>query len=216
MNPIAALSDMMIEVLKFFYGISGNYGIAIILLTIAMKLALYPLTVQSTVQMKAMSNLSPKLSELQKKHKGKPDVLQRETMDLYKQHGVNPLGGCLPMLLQIPIFIAIFFALTSPAFKEVINTSGVTASFLWMPDLSKPDILFYGISPMMILIALSTYWSSKSMSMGPQQQPIAMLYFMPIFIAFISAAFPSGVQLYWVVSNILTVAQQAYILKSKS
>jgi YidC/Oxa1 family membrane protein insertase len=113
MNIIHTLSLWMMEALKFFFALSGNWGFAIILLTVAAKIALYPLTLQSTKQMEAMQKLQPKMEALQKKLKDQPDKLQKETMVLYKNEGVNPLGGCLPMLLQIPVFLALLPARSS-------------------------------------------------------------------------------------------------------
>jgi YidC/Oxa1 family membrane protein insertase len=198
----------MMEALKFLFNYSGNWGVAIILLTVATKLVLYPLTFQSTRQMAAMQRLQPKIEALQKKLKDQPDKQQKEMIELYKSEGVNPLGGCLPMLLQIPIFLALFFALTSPGFKETLATAGPKAQFLWISNLSKPDPTLISV----ILIGLSTYWTSITMPGGTKQQK-SMLYFMPGFIAIISMSFPAGVQLYWVVQNLLTVTQQAYIMR---
>ena len=199
----------MMEALKALFSISGNWGIAIILLTVAVKAVLYPLTFQSTRQMAAMQKLQPKLEALQKKLKDQPDKLQKETMDLYKSEGVNPLGGCLPMLLQIPVFLALFFALTSPDFRAVLNAAGTHAQFLWITNLAKPDPTYI----LIVFIGLSTYWSSLTMPGGASKQQKAMLYFMPAFIAIISMSFPAGVQLYWVVQNLLTIAQQVYIMR---
>jgi YidC/Oxa1 family membrane protein insertase len=198
----------MLEALRFFFAISGNWGLAIVLLTVAVKFALYPLTLQSTKQMDAMQKLQPKLEALQKKLKGQPDKIQKETMELYKREGVNPLGGCLPMLLQIPVFLALFFALTSKEFAVVLASAGTKAQFLWITNLAKPDATYIFV----FLIGISTYWTSLTMP-GAAKQQKSMLYFMPAFIAFISINFPAGVQLYWVVQNLLTVAQQLYILR---
>lgn len=214
------LIDITLQILNFFYAIGGhNYGIAIILLTIAVKIALYPLTLQSIQQMSAMQRIQPKFEELKAKHKNKPDKFQQETMALYKQHGVNPLGGCLPMLIQIPVFIALFMALTSQTFKETLIASGSAASFLWMKDLSVKDQFFITkdiwIPIMPILIALTTYWSQKTMPQAGGDQMKQMMTFMPFFIGFISIEFAAGVQLYWVVQNLLTIAQQIYIINKK-
>jgi YidC/Oxa1 family membrane protein insertase len=209
MNIIHSLSLWMLDALKFFFSISGNWGVAIILLTVAVKFALYPLTLQSTKQMGAMQKLQPKLEALQKRLKDQPDKLQKETMELYKSEGVNPLGGCLPMLLQIPIFLALFFALTSKEFAAILGTASSGAQvFLWIQNLAKPDATYVLVA----LIALSTYWSSLTMP-GAGKQQKSMLYFMPAFIAMISVKFPAGVQLYWVAQNLLTVGQQMYIMR---
>jgi YidC/Oxa1 family membrane protein insertase len=208
MNIIHTMSLWMIEALKALFAICGNWGLAIIALTVAVKLILYPLTLQSTKQMAAMQKLQPKLEALQQKLKDQPDKLQKETMELYRGEGVNPLGGCLPMLLQIPIFLSLFFALTSKDFAAILNTAGSHAQFLWITNLAKPDPTMV----LIVLIGLSTYWSSMTMPGGGKQQK-AMLYFMPAFIAIISMSFPAGVQLYWVVQNLLTISQQVYILR---
>ena len=212
MNPIAFLADIMIEVLKFFAVFTGgNYGWAIILLTGATNLALYPLTLQSVVQMSAMQKVQPKVKELQEKHKGKPDVLQKETMELYKKEKVNPLGGCLPLLLKIPFFLALFFALQSPEFKELVTASGAQGGFLWIPTLTAPD----PTNIMIVFIALSTYLSQKTMPTAQTQQTKMMTLMMPLFIAFISMRFLAGVQIYWAASSLIAAAQQTYIAKVK-
>jgi YidC/Oxa1 family membrane protein insertase len=202
------LSNLLLEVLKFFYAIGGhNYGLAIIWLTIAVNLALYPLTLSSLQQMSAMQRIQPRMQELQKKHKEEPQKLQKEMMDLYKSEGVNPLGGCLPVLLKIPFFLALLFALQS---KEFIALIGKAESFLWIKDISKPDPLYI----MAFVIGITTWMSQKSMPATPGQNQ-GMLMMMPVFITFISFPFPAGVQLYWVVSNLISWAQQSYIMKMK-
>ncbi len=204
----------MLQVLGFFYSIGGhNYGVAIILLTVAVKIALYPLTLASTRQMAAMQKIQPKFEKLKAEHKDKPDKFQQEIMALYKENGVNPLGGCLPMLIQIPIFIALFMALTSPEFKAVLASAGGAATFLWIKDISLKDATM--ILP--VLIGVTTYWSQKTMpSAGSNDQMKAMMMFMPIFITIISIEFAAGVQIYWVAQNLITVAQQLYIVRAKA
>lgn len=210
MNPIAFLSDWMTAVLHALYSVTGNYGIAIILLTVIVKFALFPLTWQSTRQMAAMQKIQPKIDALRTKHKDNPQAMQQEMMQLYKEAGVNPFGGCLPMLLQIPFFLALFFALSNQEFIAILSDSSINARFLWLPSMATYDPTYI----LVVLIALSTYLSQKTMgSSNPQQQQ--MMFFMPVFIALISARFPAGVQLYWVVSNMLTVGQQLYILRKK-
>lgn len=210
--------DITLQILNFFYVIGGhNYGIAIIFITIAAKIALYPLTLQSTQSMIKMQKIQPKFDELKKKHKGDNQKFQKEMMELYKKHGVNPLGGCLPLLIQIPIFISLFMALTSHKFKAMVASSGTSASFLWIKDISVKDVT-YPFSPFIlpIMIGLTTYWSQKTMpSSGANDQMKQMMLFMPIFISFISIEFAAGVQIYWIAQNLLTVGQQVYINKYK-
>lgn len=208
------ISDIMLKGLNFFYAISGNYSISIILLTIAINLALYPLTLQSIVQMSAMQRIQPKLKDLQEKFKNEPQKLQKEMMDMYKVEKVNPFGGCLPMLLKIPFFIAFFFALQSKEFHAILTQPGINSSFLWISNLSKPDPIYV----MPALIAISTYLTQKTMpgadAAGGQLK--GMTYFMPMFIAVISVSFAAGIQLYWVVSNLITMAQQVYVDRKRA
>ena len=203
------LVSIMLEIVKFFYAIGGhNYGLAIIWLTIAVNIALYPLTATSLQQMAALQRVQPMLQKLQDKHKDNPQQLQKEMMDLYKVEKVNPLGGCLPMLLKIPVFLALFFALQSKEFHALIGTN---TSFLWMNNIAMPDPTMI----MIVLIAISTFLMQKSMpSAGNNQQAQIMTWIMPIFIAFVSVKFSAGLQIYWVVSNMIGWAQQVYILRS--
>jgi YidC/Oxa1 family membrane protein insertase len=199
----------MIEVLKFFYAVGGhNYGLAIIWLTVAINLALYPLTLSSVQQMAAMQRLQPRMQELQKKYKDKPKELQKEMMGLYKSEGVNPVGGCLPVLLKIPFFIALFWALQSKEFLALLLEPGAGSAFLWIADLSKPD----PTRVLPVLIGITTFLMQRTLpSAGGQAQ--MMTWFMPLFIVFISLSFPTGVQLYWLISNFMGAVQQYYIMK---
>ncbi len=207
---MAYLSSIMLEILKFFYAIGGNnWGLSIIWLTVTVNLALYPLTLSSIQQMAAMQRIQPRLQALQKKHKDDPKALQKEMMDLYKIEGVNPLGGCLPVLLKIPFFLAIFWTLQS---QEFALLAGQGAVFVpgWIVDITKHDPFF--VLP--VLIGVTTWLSQKSMPAAPGQSQ-AMLWFMPIFITFISYNFAAGVQLYWVISNVMGWLQQSYIMNQK-
>ena len=204
------LTNIMLETIKFFFAIGGhNWGLAIIWLTIAVNVALYPLTLSSIQQMAAMQKIQPKMGELQKKYKDEPQKLQKEMMDLYKSEGVNPLGGCFPVLLKIPVFLALFFALQSKEFHALL---GINAAFIpgWINDLTRHDPYF--ILP--VLIGVTTWLSQKSMPTAPGQSQM-MMYFMPIFIVFISYNFAAGVQLYWVISNMMGWLQQSYIMTKK-
>jgi YidC/Oxa1 family membrane protein insertase len=202
---LAFLSNAMQYLLTFFYNITAligipNYGGAIILLTIALKIALYPLTVSQVKSMKAMAAVSPKLKELQEKYKNKPEILQKEMSELYKSHKINPISGCLPLLVQMPFLFAIFLAIRD------FNYPG-GSYFLWF-DLAQPDKTF--ILP--VISAVATYLQSK-MSITPdqQQQQKIMTILMPAFILYISITFPSGLVLYWAVSTIVQVIQQYYL-----
>lgn len=195
------------ELLTFFYNVTAsmgfaNYGVAIILITLAIKVILYPLTVKQVKGMKAMQDLQPKMKELQDKYKSNPEKLNKEMALLYKESGVNPLAGCLPLLVQMPILMGIFFAIRDYQYAHI-------PSFLWMSDLSGPDPLY--ILP--ILSAVTTYIQQKQTATDMNQQTKIMMNFMPLFIGYISITFPGGLVLYWVVSNIFQIAQQWWMYR---
>mgnify|MGYP002348524880 CR=1 FL=1 len=191
------LALLILQSLFFFYGITKNYGLSIILLTVAIKLLLQPLTNKQTKSMKDMQKIQPHIAELKKKY---PDNMQKqneEVMKLYKEHGINPFSGCLPLLLQLPILFALFTALRSS-----VELKG--EGFLWLADLSLADPTW--ILP--IAIALSMHIQQSQMQVDPNQA--AAFQFMPIFMFFITYTLPAGVLLYWGVSNVLQVGQQWY------
>lgn len=202
-----AAIGLLQDLLTFFYGLTAslgmpNYGTAIILITLAIKLVLYPLTVKQVQGMKAMQDLQPKMKELQEKYKGNPEKLNKEMAILYKESGVNPLSGCLPLLVQMPILMGIFFAIRDYQYAHV-------PSFLWMADLSLPDPLY--ILP--ILSAATTYIQQKQTTTEGNAQTKMMMNLMPLFIGYISITFPGGLVLYWVMSNIFQIAQQWWMYR---
>ncbi len=182
-----------------------SYGIAIIILTIIIKAVLSPLTVKQIKSMRGMQKLQPRMKELQEKYKKDPKKLQMEMGKLYKEMGVNPLSGCLPLIVQMPFLIAMFYALRDYAYNPAYE------HFLWLPSLSATDPWY--ILP--ILSAISTYFMSKQTAvdggMGGQQK--IMQIFMPLFIGYISLQFPSGLVIYWVVSNLFQLVQQSFIYR---
>ncbi len=197
--------------LKFLYRFTGNYGIAIILVTILQKIAFYPLTVKSLKSMQAMQTIQPKVQALQERFKNNPKKKQEETMALYKKHGVNPMGGCLPMVVQIPIFIALYNALSN-------SVEMWQAPFLWIRDLTQPDSLFalsiwggytFHANVLGLLMGVSM-WVQQKMSppAGDPRQAQMMLWMMPILFTFMFWGFPSGLVLYWLLNNVLQIGQQ--------
>lgn len=186
-----------------------SYGLAIIFITIAIKLVMFPLTQKQMKSMRAMQEIAPKAKSIQEKYKDDPQVMQQKTMELYKEHGVNPMGGCLPLLIQMPIFIAFYQSLYKFQYIDTAHKG-----FLWINDVAllvknDPDITKF-ILP--ILAALTTYYQqriSTSNSNDPTQK--AMLYFMPLMMAYITFTVPAGLGLYWVVFNILGILQQLYV-----
>ncbi|NLY52335.1 MAG: membrane protein insertase YidC [Firmicutes bacterium] len=187
--------------LKFFYNVSGSYGLAIILLTIAIRLILAPLTLSQSKSMEAMKALQPEMNELQQKYKDNPEEYQRRVMELYKEHNINPLSGCLPMLIQLPFLWALF---------SVLRNFDFGTGFLWLTSLSEPDPLY--ILP--VLSALTTYTQMMMTSADASQK--GMMAIMPIFIGYISINFPAGLVLYWVVSNLFSMGQQYLIARRMS
>lgn len=208
------LARPALYLLRFLYRFSGNYGLAIILVTLLQKIVFHPLTVKSLRSMQAMQALQPKLAALQERYKNNPKKKQQETMELYKKHGVNPMGGCLPMLLQIPIFIALYNALSS-------SVEMWRAPFLWIKDLSQPDALFtvdiwglknYPFNLLALLMGASMFVQQKmAPAVGDPRQAKMMLYLMPTVFTFMFWTFPSGLVLYWLVNNILQIGQQYWM-----
>lgn len=211
-GPINFLVDtFMIPFLEFSYNsIFPNYGIAIIFLTIVLKLLFFPLMDKQYKSMKKMQDIAPKMTEIRKKLKDNPQKMQQEVMKLYKENNVNPLAGCLPMVLQIPFFIAIYSTILSESFTSLLNAPGVNKGLFsfWLSDLSLADSTF--ILP--IVLAVFTFYSQKIMMVDPKQKQL--LYLSPIMILFFGLKLPSGVLLYWATSTILSTVQQMKTIKT--
>ncbi|MDP8219478.1 MAG: membrane protein insertase YidC [Candidatus Theseobacter exili] len=210
-GPFGTITRYLLILLKWMYGIVKNYGIAIILVTILIKIVFWPLTQKSFKSMKQMQLLQPELAELKKQYKDNPKKLQQETMALYKKNKVNPLGGCIPMVLQIPIFFALFTMLRSS-----IELRG--ANFLWIKDLTMPDQCFaipgmpVDINILPLIMGATMFWQQKMSTVDANQQK--MMAFMPLIFTVMFYGLPSGLVLYWLTNNILTIAQQYMIKRS--
>lgn len=213
MEIFQVLVDFMRESLAYCYQLTQmagfpSYGVAIIVLTILIKAILAPLTVKQIKSMKGMQELQPRMKAIQDKYKNDPQKVQQEMATLYKEMGINPLSGCLPLLVQMPFLIAIYWALQGYPYDPAYE------SFLWLPSLGEADPLY--ILP--VLSAISTYIMSKQTSTGATgvaaSQQKMMAIFMPLFIGYISLTFPSGLVIYWVVSNVFQLVQQHFIYKS--
>ncbi len=188
--------------LEFLHSHIGNWGWAIIVLTVIVKLILYPLSYKGMVSMQKIKEITPKMKELQEKYKSDPQKLQMHMMQLYKKHGANPLGGCLPLLIQIPIFYAIYRVLYNSVELK-------SADFIfWIHDLSAMDPFF--VLP--ILMGISMYIQQRLTPSGfsdPMQEKIFRM--LPVFFTIFLVFFPSGLVLYWTINNILTILQQLSI-----
>jgi YidC/Oxa1 family membrane protein insertase len=198
---LEALAKPLLAMLRWFYGFAGNYGIAIILLTIVVRVALFPLTYKGMVSMKRMQKLQPKMMALREKYKNDRERMNRETMGLYKRYKVNPLGGCLPILLQLPIFFALYSALSSAI--ELRHTP----FFGWITDLSAMDGLF--VLPILMGGSMVIQQRLTPTTVDPVQAKILM--WMPVIFTLFMFTFPSGLTLYWFTSNILSILQQLVI-----
>ncbi len=190
--------------LDYLYQFVGNWGWAIILLTIIVRIILYPLSYKGMVSMQKLKELAPKMKELQEKYKGEPQKLQAHMMQLYKKHGANPLGGCLPLILQIPVFFAIYRVLYNAV--ELKSSEWI----LWIHDLSIMDPYF--ILP--LLMGASMYWH-QSVTPNTMTDPMQAKIFklLPLLFTIFLITFPAGLVLYWTTNNILSVLQQLIINK---
>jgi YidC/Oxa1 family membrane protein insertase len=198
-------------ILLTFYAWTGNPGIAIILFTILARFALLPLTIRQLQSGRKIQALQPALSELQRKYSKDQQKLQAETMKLYKENDANPVSGCLPVLIQLPLFLGIYqavFHLTSVAPGEHAVSRMLSGGFLWLTDLGRPDAL-YILPVLSVLFQLIVQLMSTPRVQDPQQKAMFQtMLFMPILFGYIGFTFPSGAVLYWVVGSILSMIQQ--------
>jgi YidC/Oxa1 family membrane protein insertase len=200
----AMLAKPLLQSLKFFYKYVHNYGIAIIIITVILKIIFYPLTHSSYKSMKEMQKLQPKMAELREKFKNDRDAMNKAIMELYQTHKVNPVGGCLPMIVQIPVFFALYKAL-------MFSIELRHAPFmLWIQDLAGKDP--YYVTPIIMGITMVIQQKMTPSQMDPMQQKMMMA--LPVVFTFMFLNFPSGLVLYWLVNNVLTIIQQYYINKS--
>ena len=216
----AGIGKLLLVILRFFYGLVHNWGTSIILLTLLISIVFYPLTAKSLGSMKQMQALQPEIKKLQQEHKGNPQKLNREMMKLYKEYKINPLGGCFPLLLQMPIFIALYQTLV-----KTVELRG--AHFLWIKDLSGPDAAYtfstslpiignsINILPILMIVAMVIQQKishiSASTPEAAQQQK--MMAFMPLLFGVIFYNLPSGLVLYWLTNTVLTTLFQRSIMK---
>ena len=207
---IRPISRGVLAALVAMHKFIPNYGVVLIIFSILIKIIVYPLTRKSYQSMRAMSTLQPKLKTLKEKHAKDPQKLNKATMALYKEEGVNPMGGCLPMLIQMPLLFALF-----QVFRSTIELRG-EPFMLWITDLSAPDTLVeiggFPINVLPLLMAVSMFIQQKmtptAAGAGQQKQ---MMYFMNIFFIFIFYRLPSGLNLYYTLFNVLTILQQKYL-----
>jgi YidC/Oxa1 family membrane protein insertase len=208
--PMEWLAVPVLWVMHWFYRFTGNYGIAIILLTVITKVLFFPLTIKSMTSMKAMQALQPQVNAIRSKYKSDPQRLQQETMALYRANKVNPLGGCLPMVVQIPIFYALYVALSVSV--ELQNQPFICFGRffgvdLWICDLASQDPTY--VLP--LLMGASMFVQQKMTPVMGDPRQAKMMLLMPVVFTFMFLNLPSGLVLYWTLSNVLQIAQQKYM-----
>lgn len=196
-----SIGKVIFSLLKWFYFITRNYGLAIILLSVLIKIVLFPLTRVSLKSMREMQKIQPQIAMLKQRFKHDSEALNRETMELYKRMKINPMGGCLPMVFQLPIFWALFTVL-----RDAIELRHAPFIF-WIKDLSAPD--YYSVIP--LLMGVTTFIQQKMTATDKQQS--TMTYFMTIFLTFIFLNFPAGLVLYWFITNVLSIGEQKLIAR---
>jgi len=207
------------QLLQTFYLITvwlkiPNYGIAIILFTLAVKALLFPLTAKQLRSMRALQELQPQIKEIQERYKNNPQKAQQAIMELYKKAGANPFSGCLPLLIQMPILFALFSALRK-FFDPVHHPSYVDlshAGFLWIPNLGQPDLVW-----LPLLVAAATFlqqYVTVLVTTGQfDSNQRMMTIMMPLFIGWLARTLPAGLSLYWVVFSLCGVLEQFFLRK---
>lgn len=214
-RPIAEY--VLLPLFQFLHSFIPNYGIVIIIFSLIIKIVVYPLTKSSYQSMKKMQALQPKIAELKEKFKDDPQKLNKETMKLYSTYGINPAGGCLPILLQMPIFIALW-----GMFQSAIDLR-LQPFVWWIKDLSTPDVIYdlgfkiplFGvqqISGLALLMGITTFVQQKMTVKDPNQK--ALVYIMPVMLTILFMSFPSGLNLYYFLFNLFSIIQQWYINRS--
>lgn len=226
----------MAQALLVLKGLTGNYGLAIILLTVAVRVFLLPLTVKQVKSMKKMQQLQPKIKEIQQKHKNDKKKQKEEQMKLVTEHGFNPFGGCLPLIMQMPVFFALFSvlrhrtvaelkktAVTMPVlYKVAVGLSGATFLGIHlgvpMQELVKQlgkGITYLGLVPggiLIILMIASQYFYSKAMGSADQSQA-KMMNFMLLFMGYFAYVLPAGLVLYWITTNAVGMLEHYLIAR---
>ncbi len=213
------IAKPLLYILRFFEKFLHNYGLAIIVLTILVKILFWPLTHKSYKSMGEMKKLQPRLMKLKEKYKNDRQAMNKEMMTLYRTYKINPMSGCLPMIIQLPVFFALFRVLGSAI--ELRHAP----FFLWIDDLSAPDRLFsfpfsvplmsppYGIPVLTLLMGASMFLQQKMTPAPGDPAQAKMMMFLPLIFTFFFINFPSGLVLYWLVNNLISIGQQYHIIK---
>ncbi|SFE63815.1 YidC/Oxa1 family membrane protein insertase [Peptostreptococcaceae bacterium pGA-8] len=214
MNALIALMGLMAKPLSYvltgLYSVIGNYGITLAVITIIIKLALYPLYKKQILSTVGMSDLQPRMKDIQRRYKDDPEMLRIKTAELYKESGVNPMGSCLPMFIQMFIIMGLFALLRNPMHyldsQEMIFA--IHESFLWIKDLSQPDLwilpILTGLSTF-IAFYLSQQNNATTMPGGSQGMQKAMMLMFPIMLVWMARSYPAGLAVYWFVGQFVQI-----------
>jgi YidC/Oxa1 family membrane protein insertase len=196
----------------------ASWGLSIVLFTVIVKTLTLPLTLKSLRSTRRMQSIQPLMQQLQKQHKNDKEKLMQEQMRLYREHGVNPVAGCLPMVIQMPVWLALYGALSHLA-HEVNLYPAFAQPFLWIPNLGQPEFHMENFPyqlPILAVLTAVTQWATTRMAMQPSQDPQqqmmnSMMQYMPLMFLFFSLSVPAGLVLYWVASNLYQMIQQYFI-----
>ena len=220
MSLIKPFSLGILVVFKWMHKFIPNYGVVLLIFALLIKIIVYPLTHKSYESMQKMQGIQPKLKDLQEKYKSDPQKLNSATMEMYKKEGVNPMGGCLPMVIQMPLLFGLFII-----FRTTIELRGQGFVF-WITDLSAPDTIYtfpggfslplYGntVNILPLVMGVTMFFQQKMTVTDPKQK--MMVYFMPIFLTLLFNSFPAGLNLYYALFNFLTILQQKYLTPKKA
>jgi YidC/Oxa1 family membrane protein insertase len=206
------MKDIVINIVNFFYGFTGNYGISIILLAVLVRLIILPFNISSMKFTHLTKKLNPQMEEIKRKYKDDKEKQNQATVELWQEHKVNPLSGCLPMLIQMPILILVIRAMQDPSLYQVAEP------MFFGLNLTIPDEVYawnYGMQYLVlpVLSVITTYFSSKIMSAGNPQNMGTMNIVMTLMMGWITLRFPAGLALYWVVGNLLQMSQHVVFNK---
>ncbi|GAA3642173.1 YidC/Oxa1 family membrane protein insertase [Asaccharospora irregularis] len=206
------IGNLLGHILRIIFENVHQYGLSIIIFTIIVKVILLPLTIKQTKSTKAMQDIQPRIKEIQEKYKSKPEKQNEEIVKLYSEAKINPLAGCLPLLIQMPILIGLFSVLKNPVSHGVFATQAqfmaADTGFLWMSNLTDSNFILG------VLSGISAFVMQKVMTPPDQQQGSMkmMLYMMPAFSFYWGVTFPAGVILYWTVSNLFSIGQHYLVM----
>jgi YidC/Oxa1 family membrane protein insertase len=204
---MGALSDIVVNVVNMLYEFTGNYGISIILMTVIVRLVILPFNISSMKFTHISKKLTPEMEEIKKKYKDDKDKQNQATVELWQKYKVNPLSGCLPMLIQLPILFMVITAMRDPALYQVSEPMFLGLNL----TLPETNVYAWNYGPQYLILPLlsviTTYTSSKIMAAGNQQSMGTMTIVMTLMMGWITLRFPSGLALYWVVGNFLQIGQ---------